>query len=48
VAQAERKAGVGADNERILAILAQARKADELGDREACEKALKDLRSPLE
>jgi hypothetical protein len=48
VAQAERKAGEGADNEQILALLAQARQSDELGDREACEKALKNLRSLLE
>jgi hypothetical protein len=43
VARAEQMAGEGADNERVSALLAQARKADEVGDRSACEQALKDI-----
>jgi hypothetical protein len=43
VARAEQMAGDRADSERISALLAQARKADELGDRMTCEQALKDI-----
>jgi hypothetical protein len=43
VAQAEQRSGSKTDNERALAVLAQARKADESGDRAACEQALKEL-----
>jgi hypothetical protein len=47
IAAAEEKLGEGAQPERALAALAQARAADRAGDQSACERALADVQRVL-
>jgi len=45
IANAERRAGDGSRAQAALALLAQARKADEAGDTAGCTRALEELRA---